>query len=907
MSKVIRDYRSEAKFVKQDVVGKYKSTVPNSHHIGFKGRLGRSEFINLIPNTKYKVLAVLTHPGARQAANFTPTYQEITEYCRPMGYSRVVNNYSVGASKDTRTTKRAWGFNYFLSDDKGRLFIDLHLSALTRVGGGSRSDWLRNWSDDSINSFSSSIVVVPYTDVVQTPGSGSATNDIVVISTAPVVCGEQNIPPIIGLPSPVPCHPPIVSQEIEFDYIQTFFVDPNTVEGAKEVDLIDISVYFQTKPDRINNRSGINSPQVTCSILDVVKDEPNVLRQQATSIVSVPWTGINESSDATVPTTFNFDEPIRIKTGTKYAFALALEDDLFIPWLCKTGDRILGTNDPSPGPTKDHRGELYTSSNIPLTILNNNFGSMYRRKDDTDLKFDISLAEYDLSSTFIVTATNQDEEFLKIINLSDDFFSMEDVYVDAANATGTVSVSAGGTTLTGSSTTFTGLAEDEIIVLIDSTNTEIVELVTVDTVISDTEVLLTEPLLHSISGNYIRTITASVENYFPGNKSLILTNSTANTANYIDTSSVIVGVESGATANVSSVDNFPVSVFSSELDMNVPTDYTLSGVYNLAYDTGSGFTLSTTDNKLNFNGPNHIRNYAALVLSRSNEIVELAGAKSVQFELSFDFTGSDTTTFSAPMINVDDFKFSTSRWLINNDVTNEHTSYGNALSRHISKPLTFREGGSAEDIRVIYNAWRPEGTDLKCYAKIINSEDPEDFKQKSWTLLEMTRGSGEYGAKDNSYDYREYEFGFPAYPPSGSTYDGVIDTESQNSNNTIIGTGTTWDNDITDGDIIKIYSPLFPDNYGIFHVETVVSNTEILLSSTVTDENITGTGFKIDSLSTPYTAFNNADNLNIVRYFGTSGEIYDTYYSVIIKTVLTSETGHLVPKVDDYRVIGVSA
>ena len=112
------------------------------------------------------------------------------------------------------------------------------------------------------------------------------------------------------------------------------------------------------------------------------------------------------------------------------------------------------------------------------------------------------------------------------------------------------------------------------------------------------------------------------------------------------------------------------------------------------------------------------------------------------------------------------------------------------------------------------------------------------------------------------------------------------------------------------GDVIRIYSPLFPtENYGIFSVKARTSgaDTEVQLSSNVANNNIVGAGLKIDKLTTPRTGFNNKENLNIVRYFGSSGEIYDTYSGVAIKTVLLSNSDTTVPKVDDYRVIGVSA
>ena len=570
---------------------------------------------------------------------------------------------------------------------------------------------------------------------------------------------------------------------------------------------------------------------------------------------------------------------------------------------------MIGTNTASTGAPKGFKGELYRATNAPSTLQNSTFENLFQKKDDTDLKFEIAVAEYSIGSNIVVTATNNDEEFLTIENETGDFIGTEHVYVQAANATGNVSISGGDTTLTGVGTTFTSLVENELIVLIDNADPTKVEVAKVSVVVSDTEAVIEEPVLNDIDGNYIQTVTAEVESYFPGIKRLVLTNSSANTTNYITTSSVLVGVDSGETAGVASINNVPVSAFETDMDLDLPSTFKVTGVYNFA---NSASSMSTENNVLDFYGPNYIRNYDAYILSRSNEVVNLAGAKSANIQITFDYQGPySATSFDSPILNLDDFTFSTSRWLINNDVTNEHTNYGNAFTKHISKPLTFREGGSAEDIRVIYNAWRPNGTDVKCYAKIINSEDPDNFDDKSWTLLEMKRGTGEFGSKDDSNDFREYEFGFPAYPPSSDTLDGTVDTIQENGNNTVVGIGTEFANTSTGlsaGDIIKIYNPLFPDtNYGVFSVDTVTSDTEIVLTSTVANNNIKGTGLKIDRLSTPHTAFNNSDNLNIVRYFSSTGVSYDTYTTVIIKTVLTAPNGQIVPKVNDFRVIGVSS
>ena len=880
----------------------FKLVSSGRSQFGYKGGFWRHSFKNLLPNTKYKVLIELTNNTiAGGGGTKEITYYDITKFCKPIRSSKKFNNKTkiTDTPDNKRTTKKFWWADHFVTSDEGDLYLKVFKHSMFRNGIRRVTDWDRSWLEDWRENSKHNIIVVPSKEVI--PGA-TETDPVTVNSPNPIV-------PVICQPPVIPGPSETTTQLIYPDYIQTFFLDPNIFNNSGTVDLSSISVYFASKPDRVNNRCGLNSPSITCAIVNVENDVPVIKEQYTSSISTVPYTSVIVTSDASTPTTFYFDDPVRLQTGKKYAFVLLFDDELFIPWTCKTGDRIIGTNTPSPGSTKEHRGEMFAFNSDFKDLRDNNFDQIFSRKDDTDLKFDIAFAEYIVDSNITLNITNKDEEFLTLSNITADFFNAETVYVNAANATGNVSITGGEEILTGDGTTFTALEEDEIIILIDNSDTTIVETVTIDQIVSDTEIRLSEPVENTISGNFIRTTTAEVENYFDGTKQIILTDSTANTTNYITTSSVLVGVDSGATASVVSLDNFPVSVFSCDMSLDLPTTYEVSGTYNFAQGTSGSYSLSTTNNELSLTKPNHIRNYQAKILSRSTEIAELSGVKSANISLTFSYNGPDNGfSFESPEIDLEHFTFSTSKWLISNTAVGEETNYGSALSKHISKPLSFAEGGSAEDIRVIYNAWRPETTDVLCYAKIINSEDPAEFDSKFWTLLEMKRGTGEFSAKDNPADYREYEFGFPDYPPSSDTLDGTVNTETENSNNIVLGVGTSFSTDIAENDIIKIYNPLFPDtNYGIFSVASVTNNTEIVLSDQVANVNITGTGLKIDKLSTPYTAFNNADNLNIVRYFGENGENYDTYSTVVIKTVLVADGYDLAPKVADYRVIGVSA
>ena len=925
------------------------------------------KFYNLKPKTKYSI--VLTFSSS-SITNNDVVYYNITPYCvianfisanvdifdKNLGENRRVNTInnltSMGANKLSSYNP---GTNFLISSSSGTLFVE-PISIPNLVAHGTDFNGILNRSDidnlttsyvdlnvpnASVQDYSLKITAIETSRLVEiansnnklvtttSSGSNNVTttnnnqNDITVVSSpSTTVTGSSENNVSIPLSS---TSSGTTTQDLSSAYIQTFFLDSNYVNGSSTIDLTDISVYFKSKPDRKNNIAGLEDPNVILSVIEVDYNKPKVSTQITNSLIVKEYSDVIDSSDASAETVFRFSDPLRLKTGRKYAFTLTFGSPEYEVWSCVSGDRTLGTNISSPGPTSDHQGELYTKTNSTATINDNNFNDYFVKKDNADLKFDLHIAEYDVSNNIIVEMTNSDDEFLIVDTITGDMLAGEPVYVPTANATGTISVTAGEETLTGVSTTFTSLNEDEIIVLIDSSNTSIVDFVRVGTVISDTEILLDSPAGYTISGNFQRTVTASVGNFFPETNKLILTNSTANATNYIESNTEIIGLYSGFTTTVQELEPFPVSVFSTSIDMEVPTAYTANGYYNFAYASGNTYVVSTANNKLNFFEPNHVRNYQAVILSRSTEVVELAGAKSATMVFEFEHTNKNAVSFvnESPKIDIDGIELVTTRWKtvpapqpdpVAPETTLEAVNslvFGNSATQHISTKLVMERDVSAEDIRVIYNAYRPPGTELKCYAKILNSEDPELFEDKVWSLLEIKRGQNEFSAANNSNDYREYEFGFQFFPQKIRTLVGTVDTETQVSNNTVIGSGTEFANTSTGveaGDVIRIYNPLFPnENYGVFSIESVNSDTEIVLTEAVSNVNIIGTGLKIDKVASPRSAFSNKENLNIVRYFGSNGESYDGYSVVAIKTVLHSDSPNLVPAVNDYRVISVSS
>lgn len=302
-----------------------------------------------------------------------------------------------------------------------------------------------------------------------------------------------------------------------------------------------------------------------------------------------------------------------------------------------------------------------------------------------------------------------------------------------------------------------------------------------------------------------------------------------------------------------------------------------------------------------------------LILSRSNEVMKpevtltLDTGLTVNTNISsfVEMVITSNNVWATADIESGELDVFYSKYAINNDYTNEHLGNGRAISKHISQKITFADDRYSEDIRVFFDAYRPVGTDLKIYAKIWNNKDPEPFDDKNWTLLEYKNNTESVYSKMGLVDEVEYECGFSSYPNSEFIGTGSITTTL--SNTTVIGSGTVFETEFSVDDMVKIYSPLFPTNYTIAIVDSIASNTSLTLNTSISNNNVVGSGLKIDKIEYPQQAFNNFLNDNVVRYYDSNLREYDGYNTAAIKIVFLSENDNVIPRVNNIRVVGVSA
>ena len=365
--------------------------------------------------------------------------------------------------------------------------------------------------------------------------------------------------------------------------------------------------------------------------------------------------------------------------------------------------------------------------------------------------------------------------------------------------------------------------------------------------------------------------------------------------------------------------------------VHAPSDTYLGSAYYAASNINANRKLV---NALNFNRITYKN--IPIVPSRSNEFVMIddvtgnlradddvipgSGIVEMQTSSNNDFVPS----------HPHDVSILFGKYAINNDYSGENTDYGNAEAKHITSKITFAADRFAEDLIVYLTAYRPINTDIKVFARVHNGSDPEAFDDKDWTLLNLD-SANVYSSSADSQDYIEMQFGFPNSPNTAYTLAGTVNVDSISTTN-VIGTGTLFQTNATANvqvnDLVKIYSPIFPENYAICVVTAVDSDTQFKISEPVNNAGITGSGLLVDllgrvasssfaGLGYPMQAFNNKNNFNVARYFNSSMTPFDSYNTVQIKLVMLSDIAQvntnsanaiptIVPRIDDIRVVGVT-
>lgn len=688
-----------------------------------------------------------------------------------------------------------------------------------------------------------------------------------------------------------------------FDYIQTFYVNPDTVASAAEIMLTSVDLFFKAKPAENANVSGTSKPGINVWICEVENGDPNPNLALVNSVKAIDYDSVNVSNDAQTPTVVGFTNPVFIKTGRYYGIVVKYNDPAYDIWTNVQGDRLIGaggvTNTASPGSQSRFDGFLYKATN----------SNTYDRLSNKDLKFRVKVAQF-VSNNVTVPLVNRDYEFFTIDpSVSGALLGGEWCFQDIANATGTITVSSSSNTITGSGTTLTNFAiEDKVVV----SNGTVRDVLTITNVINATAMTVDRFPSFSATGIGFKVPPVGVV-YFTDytKKKVYLVDSNANSSVKFVTGTRIIGTRSGASANVVSLDRFQVDNFKPTFLIGNPStsDYTMT--YNIANSSNAMPATVNNLELLKFN--NAVRE--SYILSRSLEVdnINLYGTerKSAVVNVTFNVSVSEANRFAVPYLKTNELDFFFYQNDINNTITatrggianydTEVDRNGLAKSKYISKKISFGEGKYAEDVVVYLAGYRPAGTQIRVYAKLHNAADKDAFDDKAWTPLELKNNTDRFSTEDPK-DLWEYTYGLPQFPEISAGLSGnFLTTLSSNS----IATTVDQSSNLSTGDLIRVYDILTPENHEVFPVSSA-NSTAITLFKPISNTNIVG-DVGVDKLKYKNVAWNNIANDNVARYVTSSYTEFDTYNTMQIKVVLLSENTHVVPKVEQIQVIGVSA
>ena len=153
------------------------------------------------------------------------------------------------------------------------------------------------------------------------------------------------------------------------------------------------------------------------------------------------------------------------------------------------------------------------------------------------------------------------------------------------------------------------------------------------------------------------------------------------------------------------------------------------------------------------------------------------------------YTSSPTITIGAPPVTGGN---TTSAVVYNGE---DKKSGGNAVTRYIMRRVTLADGFDSGDLRVYLTGYKPSGSNIHIYYKILSKSDSDTFDTKDYQLMTEIGNGNFVSLSDN--DYRELVFapGLSGAANNAVTY--TTDTSSFNSFKTFAikivmsGTNTT--------------------------------------------------------------------------------------------------------------------
>ena len=696
-------------------------------------------------------------------------------------------------------------------------------------------------------------------------------------------------------------------------YAQPFTIDSNLVDGATEVYITSCIFYNKKKPSYSSGASGSQSLFVSTAIIEADdQGKPITSSIDVRKTATASFGTIFPSIDATIETVFRFANPVLVKTNKKNFILILPLDSGYEFWKATINETDLADQTLIRDINLTNSGYLYEltsdfSSVKPLVGTAFKFKVKVARFYNDGVPVDPDIGTYDYNSDKL--------ELVVFDNTTETFHPGEKVYkkiTPSGNATviaGSYNVTLGSNALF--STYYTNNAEPMYIVVDNGTYRNVRQILSFNGSVAETiyPFSFTNAEAYYYAGMpiaEIQGVTAQSQNGV--NKTLILTGSTANSTMFFSNGDSLITEDTGIEITNCYFENAQVHSAFPNFDINIPpgTSYLLDDNFNYIQNSSGSAEVSPHSDVLELDKLMKLGSPPTLIMSRSNE-VQLTNSTSItnSYNSVINMSIFSKNDFMIPMASDSTLHVTFNRFIINNDYTNEHTSYGNAYSKEVTQKVTLNKDQYAEDMLVFLQGYRPFGSDFKVFAKFFNSADGDYFDDKDWTMLEIRNNANVYSSFSNTNDIIEYSYGLTYTPNSAFTCNSTATLASGDAN--VIAASDAFMN-ISTGDLVKIYNPLFADtNFMVTSVVNAVSNTLIVIDSPTSNASMLGAGLLVDKIAYPYQAFLNIQNGNALRYYNLDNAIVDLYDTFAIKVVFLSDSSAKIPFFDSVSAVGLSA
>ena len=537
----------------------------------------------------------------------------------------------------------------------------------------------------------------------------------------------------VSTPRPPQNHDPLA---------QTFSVQPAQAGYASYIFTDQIDLWFKKKsPDSRQNG-------VTVQIREVEQGYPTS-KVVPFGEKHVDWGQINVSDTAATPTTVVFDNPVKLEALKDYAIVIkpdANDPDFFI-WTAKVGENSI-TDDSVQISSDWGSGVLFTSTN----------NKAWQSYQNEDLKFKIYKTPFTTNQGFVDLVPN-DCEFFNITSPVGHFQNDEFAYVIPSGAT-----------------SFNGdMQQDKKIVvsaLSDAAFPITIGDLVVVTLNNDTSSKHVSTV-KSLTGTNLQprvitlfdapdfaqgdsTVQVSIQlgvggkvTYF--NKSnpdtLHIKESTVKqSAQYTtDGTQVITGATSGATANVASIFNAPVS-YVQPFIMDQNTLRTSTSLKLFKYTSQFDASANTVGEDVSGTRSNYLTAEQRTIPSKQNTLSDTSGNGLDYFRFRLTLDNNDYK-YVTPVI---DNTLSTMYAYNYNITDNEQTT-----SKYVSKKVVLQKDAPALGLKVLLAGFRPTGSTIDVQARFVYPTNPEAYSD--WVSLQNLDPEL-YSSSGNITDYRDFEY-----------------------------------------------------------------------------------------------------------------------------------------------------